>query len=93
MAREARNGTGKQGYEDRITGDREILENTSPVSLDTDQDGVPDDCERMYNLDPNNAEDAVKLAKDGYTALEHDCHHLAARRIENAIALHPPRQP
>jgi pectate lyase len=41
------------------------------VPLDTDGDGIPDEWERRYGLDPNDPSDAAKdLNGDGYTNLE-----------------------
>lgn len=84
MAENTRLGTGRQGYEDRLDADRAALERSAPVPPDGDQDGLPDEWERTHHLDPSDGADASALATDGYTALEHYCHHLAARRVEAA---------
>jgi hypothetical protein len=47
---------------------------------DTDHDGIPDDRERAYGLDPNNAADGAAYRPDGYTNLEHYLNELAAGR-------------
>jgi len=93
MASDTRNGTGKQGYEDRITADREALEKPATPLPDADQDGLPDAWELARNLDPNQSDDASKITTDGYTELEHYCHHLAARRIKDAEALNISTKP
>lgn len=56
----------------------------NPILPDRDQAGLPDDWERTHELDPSDASDASMVTADGYTALEHDCHHLAALRTETA---------
>lgn len=89
MAQDARNGTGRQGYEDRIDADRQVLERPAPGTLDSDQDGLPDDWERSHQLDPSNARDASRVGPGGYTELERHCHHLAAHRIEAASGATP----
>lgn len=85
MVKDTLEGTGRQGYEDRIGADRDVLEKAVPVLPDSDQDGLPDDWEHTHQLDPANADDASKVAADGYTELERYCHQLAAHRIEAAI--------
>lgn len=41
-----------------------------PAPIDTDHDGMPDEWEKENGLNPNNADDGNKVAKDGYTMLE-----------------------
>lgn len=82
MVSDTRQGTGKQGYEDRIGADRDVLEKAMPALPDADQDGLPDEWERTHQLHPTDATDASHLTPDGYTELEHYCHHLAARLVE-----------
>ena len=43
---------------------------TYNVPMDTDHDGIPDDWEKQHGLNPNDASDAQKPGKDGYTNLE-----------------------
>ena len=43
---------------------------TYDVKTDTDRDGMPDEWERMNNLDPGNPEDRNKISSSGYTMLE-----------------------
>jgi hypothetical protein len=43
---------------------------STPAPTDTDHDGMPDDWESKNGLDPKNADDRNKVAKDGYTMLE-----------------------
>jgi pectate lyase len=85
MVTDTRGGTGKQGYEDRIGADRDVLEKATPVLPDSDQDGLPDEWERTHQLNRSDASDASRLTPDGYTELERYCHQLAASRIEAAI--------
>ena len=40
------------------------------VPTDTDLDGMPDEWEELYELDPSNADDRNSVNTDGYTALE-----------------------
>jgi hypothetical protein len=82
MAEDARHGTGKQGYVDRLEADRAALEKSSPPRMDADQDGLPDDWEAARRLNPRDATDASRLGPDGYTELERYCHQLAAERIK-----------
>ncbi len=84
MVENTRNGTGRQGYVDHIAEDRMSLDKRAPALLDSDQDALPDDWERSHQLDPLNATDASAITTDGYTELEHFCHHLAERRIQLA---------
>ena len=44
--------------------------NSATVPVDTDHDGMPDEWEKKHGLNPNDAKDGNKLAKDGYTMLE-----------------------
>ena len=37
---------------------------------DADKDGLPDDYEKKNGLDPKNAADASKIAKNGYANIE-----------------------
>jgi len=41
-----------------------------PTTIDTDGDGIYDDWERMYNLDPNTADSQVDLDHDTFTNLQ-----------------------
>ncbi len=84
MIEDTRQGTGRQGYEDRIVEDRKCLEKPAPTRIDSDQDGLPDEWEIARRLDPNNDREATSIGTDGYTELEHYCHHLAAQRIQMA---------
>jgi hypothetical protein len=44
---------------------------SAPAPLDSDHDGMPDEWEKKYGLDPNDPSDAAKdLDGDGYTNLE-----------------------
>ena len=44
---------------------------SAPAALDSDHDGMPDEWEKKYGLDPNDPSDAAKDADgDGYTNLE-----------------------
>jgi hypothetical protein len=44
---------------------------SAPAPVDTDHDGMPDEWEKKYGLDPNDPSDAAKdLDGDGYTNLE-----------------------
>jgi pectate lyase len=52
------------------------LKSTEPPA-DADRDGMPDDWERKYNLDPNNPADGPRVASQGYTNLETYLNELA----------------
>jgi pectate lyase len=44
---------------------------SAPAPVDSDHDGMPDEWEKKYGLDPNDPSDAAKdLDGDGYTNLE-----------------------
>ena len=43
---------------------------SAPAPKDTDHDGMPDQWEKKYGLNPNNANDRNTVANDGYTMLE-----------------------
>ncbi|MDB5192869.1 MAG: polysaccharide lyase [Segetibacter sp.] len=45
---------------------------------DSDNDGMPDDYEKKYNLNPNKAEDAARVTRGGYTNIEVYLNTLAA---------------
>lgn len=77
MVREARTGTGKQGYQADINADRAALK-SRPPQKDSDEDGIPDAWERKHGLDPTRA-DSNKLAESGYTFLETYCHSRTAQ--------------
>ena len=75
IAEEARTGTATHGNNGIITTPADVggwptlASGTSPV--DTDHDGMPDDWESKFGLDPKDAEDNTKdKDKDGYTNLE-----------------------
>lgn len=44
--------------------------NSAPAPLDSDHDGMPDEWEITYGLNPKDMNDGRKLAADGYTMLE-----------------------
>lgn len=46
---------------------------------DTDGDGIPDEWEKSHNLNPNKADDAQKIGKDGYTNLERYLNELVSK--------------
>lgn len=80
MAREARTGTGRQGYQADINADRAALKFRSPMK-DSDNDGLPDKWEKSHGLNPADALDSSELTKSGYTFLEQYCHERAASLI------------
>lgn len=43
---------------------------SSPASIDSDNDGMPDDWENIKGLNPNDPSDGNKVNKEGYTLLE-----------------------
>ncbi len=43
---------------------------SKPAPLDTDRDGMPDDWEKKYGLNPNDPTDGALYGDDGYTNLE-----------------------
>jgi hypothetical protein len=69
IVNDVRNRTGKiiKSQED-VGGWPVLISATAPV--DTDLDGMPDDWERMNDLDANNPDDRNTIASDGYTMLE-----------------------
>ncbi len=83
MAKETRNGTGRQGYQADIAADRVVLESGSPAK-DSDGDGLPDQWERDKGLDPEVSSDSIKRSPSGYTYLEVYCHERAKRLIDTA---------
>jgi len=48
------------------------------MAIDTDGDGMPDYWENAVGLNPNNANDAMTIAADGYANIEHYLNWLAA---------------
>lgn len=55
--------------------------------LDTDRDGIPDEWELQYGLNPNNAADGKTLNPDGYTNLEHYINGLADASLLRALPI------
>lgn len=55
-------------YSDGSTGWPKL--NSGTAKPDTDGDGIPDEWETANGLNPNDASDGPKIAKDGYTNLE-----------------------
>ena len=43
---------------------------SEPAPLDSDHDGMPDEWELRYGLNPNDASDGSKKYDDGYTYVE-----------------------
>ena len=54
-----------------------VLEDTTNVPLDTDQDGMPDAWETENELDPQNADDGKVITESGYSNLELYIHSLS----------------
>jgi len=54
-----------------IPGEAYPALNSLPPPTDTDHDGMPDEWEKVNNLDTNNAADRNTVGSDGYTMLEH----------------------
>lgn len=82
IVQEVRAGTGSWGRKPQ----EDLLEGLKPgqPAPDSDGDGMPDDWEKVHNLDPKDASDHAKVMASGYTAIEEYCHELAARRITEA---------
>ena len=56
---------------DEVGGYPELTYKKSEVLKDTDNDGMPDDWEKKYGLNPKDGSDASQdLDKDGYTNIE-----------------------
>src|SRR5690606_20203912 len=56
---------------DEVGGYPELKYNPKQVPVDTDGDGMPDEWEKKYNLDPKNPNDgALDSDGDGYTNVE-----------------------
>ena len=67
---DVRNGTGKIINSQKDVGGYPELK-SGPAPIDTDHDGLPDDWEKNYGLDPNDSADgAMDKDGDGYTNLE-----------------------
>ena len=43
---------------------------STPASVDTDHDGMPDSWEQSHGLNPNNPADRNRVGTDGFTELE-----------------------
>lgn len=69
IVNDVKNRTGKIIKSQENVGGWPVL-NSAPAPADTDRDGMPDEWERENGLDPNNADDRNRAAKDGYTMLE-----------------------
>ncbi|MEM7014443.1 MAG: hypothetical protein AAF585_23530 [Verrucomicrobiota bacterium] len=80
MARETREGSGKQGYSADIEADRRALRSDTVVA-DADGDGLPDEWERKHGLNPSAAADSSLPTPSGYTWLEKYCHERAQALI------------
>jgi pectate lyase len=61
--------TGKMIDSQDDMGGWPVYRNYTPHK-DTDADGIPDEWERKHKLDPQNANDAQSLGKDGYSNIE-----------------------
>ena len=70
VVEEVRSGTGRIiDSQKEVGGWPSLKQGTAPV--DTDSDGMPDEWEKRFGLDPNNPADAAQDADgDGYTNLE-----------------------
>lgn len=77
IVNDVRNGTGSIiDSPDDVGGYPELVSRTPPV--DTDHDGMPDDWELNYGLDPQDASDGNSdLDQDGYTNIEEYLHSLS----------------
>ena len=92
MVEDTRQGTGRQGYEDRIDADRQTLENPAPFVRERSRRFA----RRLGALPSTRSQQCRGCFEDrpeGYTELERYCHHLAARRIEAALKSTPQQQP
>lgn len=70
---QARDGTGKV-----IEKETDLPENARwpdyrslPAPTDSDHDGIPDDWEKHFGLNPNDASDSAKISAGGYANIEH----------------------
>ncbi len=54
-------GTWKEGF---------VAQETPDYTNDTDKDGIPDEWEKQYGLNPNDPSDAVKISNNGYSNIE-----------------------
>ncbi len=54
-------GTWKEGF---------AAQETPNYANDTDKDGIPDEWERQYGLNPNDPSDAAKFSNNGYSNIE-----------------------
>ncbi len=71
------NGTGRIIDDEQDVGGWPDLKSSEPP-LDTDHDGMPDDWEKLHNLNPNDPTDGPKdRDADGYTNIEQYLNHLA----------------
>lgn len=69
IVKDIKNRTGKIiASQEEVGGWPELK--SSPAPTDTDQDGMPDSWEKKNGLNPNDADDRNKVARDGYTMLE-----------------------
>jgi len=70
VIRDVKNRTGHViDSQDQVGGWPELKSGIAPA--DSDGDGMPDKWERKHHLNPNDASDGARAAKDGYTNLEH----------------------
>jgi hypothetical protein len=58
-----------------------------PAPKDTDSDGMPDDWERLHDLNPNIATDGNTIQADGYTNLEHYLNELIIKQNKRFLKL------
>ena len=58
-----------------------------PAPKDTDSDGMPDDWERLHDLNPNIATDGNTIQADGYTNLEHYLNELIIKQNKRVLKL------
>ena len=81
IIQEARNGTATMGRNGIITKPSDVGGwpdlKSAPVPVDRDHDGMPNDWELRYGLNPDNPNDGNEAPNgDGYTNLEHYLAHL-----------------
>ena len=70
IAEEVKNGSGKLIDKPSDVGGWPELDGTSAIA-DTDQDGIPDEWETKYGMNPNDVSDAGKISLvTGYTNIE-----------------------
>ncbi len=84
MVRETRTGTGKQGYQPDMEADRAALR-ARPGQKDSDNDGIPDQWEKIHGLDPTDPSDSRRLSATGYSHLERYCHERANQLIRASL--------